>query len=255
MKPYFDAGDVQLYHGDMRQVLPGLDLAADCVVTDPPYGETSLSWDSWPDGWPDALLGASRSMWCFGSMRMFLERALQFSAWKLSQDIVWEKQQGSGWTADRFVRVHENALHWYRGDWSGVHHEPPRSAYSGPDRSWRVVKAPDGDRAGHRGSIGRRRDYVDDGTRIERSVLRVRNMRQAGAEHPTEKPVGILSPLIQYACPPGGLVLDPFAGSGSTAVAARLTGRRAVLIEADERYCEVIAKRLAQDVLPLGDAS
>lgn len=67
--------------------------------------------------------------------------------------------------------------------------------------------------------------------------------------HPTEKPLGILLPLIEYACPPGGSVLDPFGGSGSTAEAARQSGRTATLIEADERYCEVIARRLSQGVL------
>ena len=75
------------------------------------------------------------------------------------------------------------------------------------------------------------------------------NMLKQQPLHPTEKPVGILDPLIRYACPPGGTVLDPFAGSGSTAEAARLTGRKAILVEADERYCELIARRMSQGVL------
>jgi site-specific DNA-methyltransferase (adenine-specific) len=249
VKPYYQDDAVTLYHGDMRRVLPYLyDLEADCVVTDPPYGETSLAWDRWPDGWPDALLNHARSMWCFGSMRMFLDRATQFSAWKLSQDIVWEKHNGSGFAADRFKRVHEFALHWYRGSWSDIRHETPREL--GGDGRKHVRKR---GLTPHTGAIGDT-GYTDDGMRLTRSVIYAASMQQR-ALHPTEKPVGVLTPLIEYACPPGGLVLDPFAGSGATAAAARLTGRQAVLIEADERYCEVISNRLAQAVLPFPEGA
>jgi site-specific DNA-methyltransferase (adenine-specific) len=74
------------------------------------------------------------------------------------------------------------------------------------------------------------------------------------AIHPTEKPVALLTPLLSYACPPGGTVLDPFAGSGSTAVAARQLGLDTILIEADEAQCEKTATRLAS-TLDLGSAS
>lgn len=62
--------------------------------------------------------------------------------------------------------------------------------------------------------------------------------------HGAEKPVELLSLLIGGLCKPGGTVFDPFAGSGSTAVAAQNVGRRWVLCEMDEGYCEIIAKRL-----------
>lgn len=247
MDPYYADDSVTLWHGDCREIVPTLDVRPDCVVADPPYGETALAWDRWPDGWPTVLADAgARSMWCFGSMRMFLDRRDEFAAWKLSQDLVWEKHNGTGWATDRFKRVHEAATHWYRGDWNAIHHVTPREEYHGASKRARVRRD---DRAAHGGSI-KALTYEDDGTRLLRTVLKAQSVR--GGEHPTEKPTSILTPLIEYACPPGGLVLDPFAGSGSTAVAARLTGRRAVLIEADERYCEVIARRLAQDVLPIG---
>ncbi len=71
-KPYWTDGQVSLYLGDCREVLPAFGVTADCVVADPPYGETSLAWDRWPDGWLDAAAGVTSSLWCFGSLRMFL---------------------------------------------------------------------------------------------------------------------------------------------------------------------------------------
>jgi len=62
--------------------------------------------------------------------------------------------------------------------------------------------------------------------------------------HPTEKPVALMRLLIESSSLPGEIVLDPFAGVGSTLVAAVVTGRRAIGIEIDERYAEIAAERL-----------
>ena len=68
-------------------------------------------------------------------------------------------------------------------------------------------------------------------------------------KHPCEKPLAMLSHMIETTSRPGGLILDPFAGSGSTLYAAKIAGRRAIGVELEERYCEIAARRLAQDVL------
>lgn len=240
MKPYYEDDMVRLYHGDMRHVLPELGVWADAVVTDPPYGETSLAWDQWPYRWPDTVAMYSQSMWCFGSFRMFTERWEDFetAGWKLSQDVVWEKHNGTGFANDRFKRVHEYALHFYHGRWDEVHHEAVREDYHGPDNHARAQ----GSQGKHYGAIGGH-DYVDDGRRMVRSVIKAQSVR--GGIHPTEKPPKVLAPLIEYSVPLGGLVLDPFAGSGSTLLTARTLGRRAVGIEASEEYCEAAAKRLS----------
>lgn len=248
MKPYYDHSGVRLFLGDCREVLPELGLTFDCAVADPPYGETSLAWDKWPSGWPAVVASCTRSMWCFGSLRMFLDRRDEFSSWKLSQDVVWEKHAGSSFVADRFKRVHEHALHWYAGDWAGIHHIAPRAPSGLPNRGRAVLGR---GKPSHTGEVASR-GWEDDGTRQRGSVLYVPSMHGT-AIHPTEKPLGVLDPLISYACPPCGLVLDPFAGSGSTLVAARDSGRRAVGIEANERYCEVIARRLEQGSLFAGE--
>lgn len=247
VSPYYADDSVTLYLGDMREVLPSLGVVADVCVTDPPYGETSLEWDRWPKGWPSLVASAlpeATSLWCFGSMRMFLDQRDEFQGWRLAQDVVWQKQNGTMMATDRFKRVHELVTCWYRGTWSEVRHETPRTFYGGPDRG---VRDRGSDRGAHLGAI-RDRAYEDNGTRLITSVLSVHNLHKR-AQHPTEKPIGILDPLIAYSCPPGGTVLDPFAGSGSTLDAARCSGRKAIGIEASEAYCEVIARRLSQGSL------
>jgi site-specific DNA-methyltransferase (adenine-specific) len=244
-EPYWTDGTCTLYLGDMREILPTLGVEADCIIADPPYGETSLPWDIWPDGWLDVASGVTRSLWCFGSLRMYLEHGGEFKAagWKLSQDLIWEKHNGSGSAADRFKRVHEQPTHWYQGPWAGIHHEVPTT----PDAVRDQVRRKE--RPAHWGDIGAH-TYVseDGGPRLMRSVIYVRSMH-GRAIHRTQKPGGLLEPMITYACPPGGLVVDPLAGSGSSLMICRQTGRRAIGIELHEPHAEEAARWLSQMVL------
>lgn len=238
MTPYYADVRVRLYHADNRDVLPHLPEAV--VVTDPPFGQTSLVWDRWQAEWLRLVVGTT--LWCCGSLRMFMERASDFTAggWRLSQDVIWEKHNGSCFQNDRFRRVHEQIAHFYRGPWGEVYRKVPVTLDARPKVVRRKERPP------HWGQI-ENSTYVsvDGGPRLQRSVMQLRGMH-GSATHPTEKPVGLFGPLLEYAAWPGALVCDPFAGSGAVIEAALLRGHPVVACEINEAYCEGIAQRLSK---------
>ena len=228
MIPYYSDDLVTLFLGDCREVTEW--LAADVMVTDPPYG---IGWCS-RGGWTNAY-GGGRS----------------------------KSQEGIANDADASVR--DEALEAWGGRLALVFGDVLKHHPAGVAQVLFYEKSDD---AVVRGShAGFRRDVEavfmlgpwPAGVGGRSSVLRS-NGRVAGPRgfavrhgHPHAKPVDVMETLIS-ACPPG-VIADPFAGSGSTLVAARNLGRRAIGVELDERYCELAARRLAQMTLPLQEAA
>jgi site-specific DNA-methyltransferase (adenine-specific) len=239
---------VKILVGDCRERMAEIpDGSVDCIIADPPYGETSLPWDKWVAGWPDMMLRVLKptgSMWVFGSQRMFFQNVAEFARWSLVQDIVWEKHNGTGLFADRFRRVHEIALQFIpaTSKWADIYREP---IYTN-DATARVIRK----KARPAHWIGATGDTVyrseDGGPRLQRSVIFARS-EHSRAFHPTQKPIAIVEPLLLYSCPIGGVVLDPFAGSGTTGLVAQRHGRSAILIEAAPSYAAIISERLRDD--------
>ena len=236
----------QCHFGDCRETMPLMPAGiADACITDPPYGDTSLLWDKRCAGWVPIMsrvLKPTASVWVFGSMRFLaaLFADMEAAGFRYAQDIVWEKQNGSSFHADRFRSVHEHAIHFYRGAWSDLFKE---TQYTNDARA-KVVRRKT--RPTHTGHI-EAGHYVseDGGPRLVRSVIDVAN-EHGKALHPTQKPLGILAPLIAYSVPPGGVVLDPFMGSGSTGIAARQLGRHFIGCEDDPASMEMQAERMRQ---------
>lgn len=221
----------------------------DLIIADPPYGDTSLDWDVRVENWmcrAAECLKPTGSMWVFGSMRYWLDHGKLFQAagWRLAQDVVWEKHNGSSFHADRFKRVHEHVVQWYRGAWSKIYNEVQFTA----DATARAVRRKK--RPAHTGHIGAAH-YVseDGGPRIMRSVIFMRSMH-GRAIHPTEKPSDLIEILIRSSCPRGGLVGDLFAGSGAAGEAAARAGRRYVGFEIDGDMARKANDRLSKN-LPL----
>lgn len=235
---------ITLYHGDAREIVPSLEGAVDAVITDPPYGETSLEWDRWPAGWPGLLIEKTKSLWCFGSLRMFMDKAHEFKDWKLAQDIIWEKHNGSNSSNDRFRRMHEGAAHFYRGEWGGIY-KNPQYTYDAVQKSVKRTK----NRTAHWGDIGQSAFKSEDGgPRLQGSVIYARSCH-GYAVHPTQKPEAIVTPILQYSVPKGGTVLDLFSGSGTTLIVAKKYGCRAIGIEGRRDFCERMVDRLSQGIL------
>lgn len=235
----------RLWHGDFFALRNRIPLA-DVAIVDPPYGTTSLKWDKWDSRLLPVLLDSIKpngTVWLFAPLRVLVEKASELGGWEIVQDIVWAKHNGSGFINDRFRKTHETAVHLRRrgAKWSDIYKDALVTLDAKP-KAVRRKKRPT-----HTGNIGASA-YVshDGGPRLMRSVLEVRSCH-GSARHPTEKPLDLIARLIAYSCPPGGRVLDPMCGSGTTAIAARSLGRDSDIVEASDEYINVARERLASD--------
>lgn len=156
---------------------------------------------------------------------------------------IWEKNAGSnfGTVKRQPMKEHESVLIFA---WGRYYYEPimQQRAASGLARvqSGVVNYATKAEAYSSGGLTGTASSHRPD-LRYPRSIQRFNRDRGL---HPTQKPVRLMRYLIDTYTPEGGLVVDPYAGSGTTGVAAVQSGRRAVLIELEEKYCNVIASRL-----------
>lgn len=190
-----------LYHGDFREQTDP--IGADVCIVDPPYEEIGLAWDTWPNGWPAVALTHIKpagSLWCWGGLRMFTTYWAEFAGWKLAQDLVWEKHNGSSLHADRFRRVHEHVLHFYpkKCRWADVHKAPIFRQVEG-DSGHKIQrqKKPEHWNSIQREAVG----YEYDGTRLATTVIFERGPH-GSADHPTQKPIAISRDLVTYSTPP-----------------------------------------------------
>jgi DNA modification methylase len=217
--PYFTDGTVSLYLGDCREVAEW--LAADVLVTDPPYG---IKWSS-PAGWTNAYGGgSSKPQSGIANDGDTAARDEALAAWGGKPAVVFgDLLQGN-------PPGTVQALIYAKSDDAGI-----RGTHAGWRRDAEAIYL-----------TGRWPAGIGGASSVIRSNGRVAGPRSIAlrAGHPHAKPVDVLEALIQH-CPPG-VIADPFAGSGSTLVAARNQGRAAIGVEIEERYCEAAARRLAQ---------
>jgi DNA modification methylase len=191
--------------------------------------------------------------------------ALQADGWWLRADIVWHKPNPMPESvADRPTRAHEYVFLLAKSDRYHYDGEAIREPLSPKtETTWRSFRhAMRGDESSHRGvkaakfakDLPRRGPRVGpDGNPVganKRSVWTIAS-EPFPAAHFATFPTTLVKPMILAGCRPGGVVLDPFAGTGTTLLVAKELGRRAIGIELNHDYCAMAVERLRQDTLPL----
>lgn len=208
MKPYYEDESITLYHGDCREIDAW--LSADALLTDPPYGIA----------WTVPAYNGGRAHDGIKNDADAAARDSVLSLWGDRPAVVF------GSPVAPLPIGTKQTLVWAKPPDAGIF-----GAVGGWRRDWEPVYL-----LGSWPRVPAQRSGV---IRTNGSLT-----QYANGDHPHAKPVALLQVLIQSM--PDGVIADPFSGSGTTLVAARAQGRRAIGVEIEERYCEVAAKRLDQ---------
>jgi len=221
MKPYYQDDYVTLYNGDCREIIPQLDTKFDLLLTDPPYG---INTDTKMQKEKNTKYGAAKSA----------RRDYGFSH--------WDNKPVEQKFIDFLVANTTSAIIW-----GGNYYVLT------PSSCWLIWDKLNGDT-----------NFADcelAWTNLKKAVRKIEHlwngMLRAGREerfHPTQKPLAVIKWCITQAPDNVKTILDPFAGSGTTGVAAKELNKKCVLIELEEKYCEIAARRLSQEVFNFEEA-
>ena len=230
MVPYYERFGVTIYHGDCREVLPTLSQV-DHVITDPPYSARvhSKTLRSSPGG---KAISERRELGftCIteSDMTMMMQHvSKRLSRWCLvfcDLEIAHEWFDAGAAYGLEFVRT-------------GVWVKPDGTPQFTGDRP-----SPGCEGVAIMHKPGRKRWNGGGGHGVWTHTI-VKNFPSDRRFHTAQKPEPLMRELVTLFTDPNDLILDPFMGSGTTLVAAKQLGRKAIGIEMDERYCEVAAKR------------
>ncbi len=239
--PYYDEAGIQIYLGDCREILPGLPHV-DAVVTDPPYGLSVPGKSVGPVSSRNRHFFNEDDICCglahVETIRMAAEitGALSVYAWLGHQQFALGVSvfEDDGWKTRFLV-------------WARRHPAPVAPGSGWPSGASLCLYA-----------FKPGRTWAPDATTNPRSnVLHAdsyRNGQPGKNGHPTQMRPALVAEPIRCSTNLGDLVLDPFMGSGTTLRAAKDLGRKAIGIEIEEKYCEIAAKRLSQEVLDFDGA-
>ena len=258
--PPADAAAAFRFHaGDCADLLRGLpDDSIDLILTDPPWGATRLRLDENgrppPAIWPECMRVAKPAAWlfCFGNLRLWAD--VMAGGFEPYFEYIWLKAKLPLNKNPRHhpTHAHESCMVFHCGADHAAERYYDADALRTHGHAKYARRARTGRQTTYRAEHGLRRT-VDrrgsaDGSRAATTILSYANksamQRRERTDHPTQKPTDMLRYLIRGYCPPDGVVLDPYAGSGSTLVAARAVGRRFAGAEINPEWQALCSARL-----------
>lgn len=244
-----DGGDVKLFLGNCLEVLETLikeEVVVDAVIADPPYGKTACKWDSvisfellWEK--LNKITKETGAFVLFGSEPF--SSALRFSNIKnYKYDWVWNKTVGTGFlnANKQPLRVTENISVFYRKQCT---YNPQK--FKGKPCHKRGSKV--GSDLTSMNTYGNTK-YVETvgDMKFPLNLITFNKVHPSQTVHPTQKPVELMKYLVNTYTNEGDIVLDFCAGSGSTGVACRELNRKFIGIEKEQKYYDIMVKRLQE---------
>ena len=246
--PYYQNDLITLYKGDCLEIMPELNIKFDACITDPPYGTTACKWDSvipFEPMWENLkMLVKSNGAICLFGSEPFASLLRCSNLKMFKYDWVWHKSKsGSAFTAKyRPVNKHEMIMVFGNGK---ICYNPQKNKGIPYNRTHKISEF---DVNNHRIGFNKKQvDSINNGFRFPITIqFFQQKWRRQDQLHPTQKPVSLIEYLIRTYTNENEYVLDFAAGSGTTGIACMNLNRKCVLIEKEEKYCEIIVNRLKE---------